>query len=115
MSESQSRYSIVERLTKTKLDIMTAKSELKEQVINQKQKINDLDKDLSNWLQDSKEDKKREERTRNRQIETAKRNLKNLKERLEEKHKVYDTKLKALEDALNSIEEISKSTPTVNK
>ena len=28
MSESQSRYSIVERLTRTKLDIMSAKSEL---------------------------------------------------------------------------------------
>jgi len=39
ISESQSRYSIVEKLTETKLDIMTAKAELEDQILGQKQKI----------------------------------------------------------------------------
>jgi len=38
MGESQSRYSIVERLTQTKLDIMGAKSELKEEAKHKEQK-----------------------------------------------------------------------------
>ena len=39
MGESQSRYSIVERLTQVKLDIITAKSDLKEELKHKEQKI----------------------------------------------------------------------------
>lgn len=46
MSESQSRYSIVERLTQTKLDIMTAKSTLKEEPQHKEQRIAELKKDV---------------------------------------------------------------------
>ena len=42
MSESQSRYSIVERLTQRKLDIMGAKSDLKEELKHKQQKIEEL-------------------------------------------------------------------------
>lgn len=115
MSESQSRYSIVERLTRTKLDIISAKSELKEQVTMYKQRVADLEKDLENWLTDVKEDKKRTERSKIRDIEKSKRALSNNEERLDDKEKVYDEKLIAIEEALTSIEEISKATPTINK
>jgi len=48
MSESQSRYSIVERLIKRKLEIMSSKSNLKEDVKKKEQKIGKLKKELEN-------------------------------------------------------------------
>jgi septation ring formation regulator EzrA len=113
MGESQSRYSIVERLTKTKLDIMTAKSELKEGIKHKEQKIEEIRKDLENWNKDIEEDIKRERREKERKIEKARQDYQNTKERLEEKERVYDEKLSAIDKALNSIEEISKTSPTV--
>lgn len=115
MTESQSRYSIVERLTRTKLDIMTAKSELKEEVKGKKQRIADLEKDFENWLQDVEEDTKRDKREKERQIENATRDYENTMERLEEKEEVYNSKLTAIDEALKSVEEISKTSPTINK
>ena len=115
MSESQSRYSIVERLTKRKLDIMSAKSELGEELYIKERKIETLEKDLENWERDIKEDIIRDQRQKETQLEAVALDLKNLESRLEEKRKVYDAKLKTLDDALKSIEHISETTPTVNK
>jgi len=115
MSESQSRYSIVERLTRTKLDIMSDKSNLKEEVTTKRQKITDLEKDLANYLEDYEVTKQREERQRKINIEKAQRDLKNAEERLSAKEKVLDDKIKTIEDSLKSIEEISKTSPTINK
>lgn len=113
MGESQSRYSIVERLTQTKLDIMTAKSELKEELKNKEQKIGELKKDLENWNKDIEEQLKRERRNKERLIEKAQQEFGNTKERLVEKETVYDQKIQAITDALESIEEISKTSPTI--
>ena len=62
MVESQSRYSIVERLTTRKLEIMSSKSKLKENVISKEQNVEKLKKDLENWKKDIQEDIKREQR-----------------------------------------------------
>ncbi len=113
MSESQSRYSIVERLTQTKLDIMSAKSELKEELKGRAQKITELKKDLDNWNKDVEEDVRRERRNKEKNIEKAQQDYENLKERLAEKEKVYDEKARAINEALKAIEEISKTSPTV--
>ncbi len=113
MGESQSRYSIVERLTQVKLGIMTAKSELKEELTHKQQKIEELKKDVDNWSKDIEEDIRRERRTKERQIEKAQQEHHNMKERIIEKEKTYDSKINAIETALKSIEEISKTSPTV--
>lgn len=113
MGESQSRYSIVERLTQRKLDIMTAKSELAEKIKHKEQKIGELRKDLENWNIDIEEDVKREKRTKEREIEKAQQEYENARERMAEKEKIYDDKIKAIEDSLRSIGEISKTSPTV--
>ncbi len=113
MSESQSRYSIVERLTKTKLDIMTSKSNLKEELKHKQQEIEELKKDLENWEKDIEEDINREKRSKERIIEKTTKAYQNLKERMEEKEQIYDEKMKAIEKALESIEEISKTSPTI--
>lgn len=113
MAESQSRYSIVERLTQRKLEIMSEKSELKEEAKEKQQRIEELNKDLQNWEKDIEEDIKREKRNRERTIQKATQEYENLKTRLDEKAKVFDEQITAVEDALKSIEEISKTSPTV--
>lgn len=114
MTESQSRYSIVERLTKKKLELMSSKSNLKQDVKSREQKIGKLKKDLENWKKDIQEDIKREQRKKELEIEKATQEFDNSKENLVGKENVYDEQIKAIEDALKSIEEISKTSPTVN-
>ena len=111
MVESQSRYSIVERLTQRKLEIMDSKSELKQDFKEKQQKIEELKKDLKNWEKDIEEDIKREKRRKERAIEQATLDYENLKERLGEKEKVFDEQMQAIDKALESIEEISKTSP----
>jgi len=115
MSESQSRYSIVERLTRSKLDIMTSKSKLKEEVISKEQKVQDLKKDLDNWKQDYKTEKARLEREKTIQIEKAERDLVSTNKLLDNKEKDFNEKVGVLDKSLTSIEEISKTSPTINK
>jgi len=62
MAESQSRYSIVERLTTKKIEIMSSKSKLKENAKSDEQYIDKLKKDLENWKKDVQEDTKREQK-----------------------------------------------------
>ena len=58
MSESQSRYSIVERLTAKKLEIISSKAKLKNEVKCKEQLIDKLKNDLDNWKKDIQEDNK---------------------------------------------------------
>ena len=109
MSESQSRYSIVERLTHQKLDIMGAKSKLAEDVKDREQVAERLKKNIENWKKDIPENIKREERGFKIELEKAQEEADYAKTRQKEKEKVYDEKIKAIEDALDKIEEISKT------
>ncbi len=113
MGESQSRYSIVERLTKQKLDIMTAKSELKAMLKDKEQNLENLKVKLENWDKDVEEDIARTRRIREREIIETEQETKYTEETLSDKEKTYDEKIKAIEDALKSIEEISKTSPTI--
>jgi molybdopterin synthase catalytic subunit len=71
MSDSQSRYSIVERLTQRKLDIMTAKAELKDKLKQKEQTIEELKHEIIIWKEDVEEDMKRQKRNLERDIEKA--------------------------------------------
>ncbi len=113
MSESQSRYSIVERLTTRKLEIMSNKSKLKENVKNKEQNIDGLKKDLENWKKDIQEDMKREQRRKELEIERAVQEYGNSREQTKDKETVYNEQILAIEQALKSIEEISKTSPTI--
>tara|TARA_Y100000310_G_scaffold309043_1_gene352750 strand:+ start:869 stop:1216 length:348 start_codon:yes stop_codon:yes gene_type:complete len=113
MSESQSRYSIVERLTQRKLEIMTSRSNLKQDVKSKEQKIEKLKKELENWKIDIQEDIKRERRQKELELEKIEQISSNAKEQLDQKEKVYDDQIGAVENALKSIEEISKMSPTI--
>lgn len=114
MSESQSRYSIVERLTQRKLEIMTGKSDLKEELRHKEQIVEEFKKDLENWDKDVEENNRRERRNKEKEIEKLIQKYQNLKERMADKEKIYDQKIDAIEAALKSIEEISKTSQTIN-
>ena len=109
MVESQSRYSIVERLTDRKLGIMEERSTLKEDVKLKEQEVEKLRKELLNWDKDVLEDIKRKRRNREIDIEKAAIDFENAKGQTVEKEKIIDDQLKAVDEALRSIEEISKT------
>ena len=112
MSESQSRYSIVERLTDKKLELMNQKAGLKAEATNCELRVTRLDNDLNNWKKDIQEDIKRSQRQKEIEVERAKQEAKDAKAKLSEKEKGFDEQIIAVELAINSIEEISKTAPT---
>jgi biopolymer transport protein ExbB/TolQ len=112
MSESQSRYSIVERLTQKKLDIISEKLELDEDLKKKQQKVEQLKKELSDWDKDNQHDMERTRRLKQREIEKAEiegANAEQIKSATEDS---FDEKVKAIDRALERIEEISKTSPT---
>ena len=113
MAESQSRYSIVERLTSKKLELMASRSRLIEEITLKLQCLQKLQKDLQNWKHDVQEDVKRAQRMKEIEIEKANLDHENAQSQMVQKEKVYDNQIKAVEEALKSIEEISKTSPTI--
>lgn len=107
MTESQSRYSIVADLTKTKLDIITAKSSLDSDVKLSKQKAEQLKEELVDWEAGQKDEVSRQRREKERQIKQAEREAKNSEERKKAKEQSYDLKIKAIDDALSKVQSIS--------
>lgn len=113
MSESQSRYSIVERLTQKKLDIISQKLELEEELRKRQQEVEQLKKDLVDWENDIQNDTERNRRLKKREIERATITSENAKNRKNAKENALNEKVKAVDLALERIEEISKTSPTV--
>lgn len=111
MGESMSRYSIVERLTKQKLDIMSAKLQLKDSIKASEQNVAMMEENLEEQKKYLDEQNDREKRNLDQQIKTEKQKVENMKDREASQLKVYDEKILAIEDALTKIEDISKTTP----
>jgi len=113
MSESQSRYSIVERLTQMKLDIISEKLGLESDLKHKHQKVEQLKKELSDWESDIQQDTERNRRLKKREIEKANFESENAKERKNAKEIALNEKIEAIDKALERIEEISKTSPTI--
>ena len=109
MAESQSRYSIVAELTKTKLSIITAKSELDNEVKVSKQKVEILKECLKDWELGIKDEIARTKREKESEIKQAERVAKNAEERKKSKEDSYNQKIKAIDEALDKVESISDS------
>ena len=112
MSESQSRYSIVERLTEMKLNIISEKLNLETDLKHKQQKVEQLKKELIDWENDIQQDTERNRRLQKREIEKAFSEAENYKERKSAKEEALNEKIGAIEKALERIEEISKTAPT---
>lgn len=110
--ESQSRYSIVERLTQKKLEIISSKSKLNDEAKQLGQKVVELENDFTDWQESVKKSQKEAEREFTRNIARAKTAVENFKANLTDKAETYDQKIKVIDDALKSIERISGDAPT---
>ncbi|HLD78680.1 MAG TPA: hypothetical protein VJB16_06655, partial [archaeon] len=75
MTESQSRYSIVERLTNTKVNLLGEKAELEQEIRQLDQDVKNLERDLKNWEEDIKVTVERERRAHKIKIENAQQKL----------------------------------------
>lgn len=109
MAESQSRYGIVADLTGTKLEIISAKASLDNEVKVSKQKVERMKSEFSDWRQGIKAENERQEREYNRKIKEAEIEARNCEERKKGKEQSFDLKLKAIDDALSKIEAISEA------
>ena len=112
MSESQSRYSIVERLTQRKLNIISQKLELDEDLKLKQQKVVQLKKEVGDWENDIQQDIERTRRLKKREIEKYEIESENAKQRMAAKEAAFNEKTEAIDKALERIEEISKTSPT---
>ena len=113
MSESQSRYSIVERLTTTRLNIISEKLELESDLKDKQQAVEYLKKELADWESDIQQGIERNRRLKKREIEKAMIECENSKERKKSKEDALNEKIKAIDKSLERIEEISKTSPTI--
>jgi hypothetical protein len=109
MSESVSRYSIIERLTQSKLEIISSKSKLDGEITEKKQCAEEAKADLKDWKNNIKAEQDRHEREMQRKIEKLERDAKNAEARKKIKEQTYDLKLKAIEDALTKLEKVSEA------
>jgi len=109
MAESQSRYSIVERLTDKKLELISAKDKVEEKLEGIKQNILSLGVELEAYKIKAEEDT-------NRNIEERKADIVQLKDSLafrntnkDNRIKAIDLKIAEIDKALKSIESISEA------
>ena len=109
MSESQSRYSIVERMVKDKLKIMAVKSNLKEDITKAEQKVAALTKDIEYDKKVCQQEANKEIEELDKGLRDATQNLVNLKARQKDKENLCDAGIATIDEALQKLEDISKS------
>lgn len=112
MSGSESRYSIVERLTNTKLGLVDSQSQIDEKLAENEQTIQSFENDLEVYKEQSQEDIVREIKQKENEINKLKTALGFDKKQKETKLKAIDTKIEQLDNALKAIEKISETAPT---
>ena len=109
MGESQSRYSIVERLTETKLELITEKSDIDTNIENHIQQIKVETKDAENYKTSATQDIERELKKRNIKIGKLEASLEYNKEKRGEKLSRIDAKIVEINKAMTALQEISKA------
>jgi len=109
MGESQSRYSIVERLTDSKLDLISEKSNIDESIEAHIQKIKEMKKDAEYYQTSALQDIDRELNKRGIEITKLEARLEYSKEKREEKLSRIDAKIAEIDKAMVALQEISKA------
>ena len=112
MGESQSRYSIVERLTKQKLNIMGSKASLKSKVTIAKQEHENYESEMEVMKEEHKQEYNSNVKKIDFELTKIKQRAKNLAERKKDEEELLDSQIKAIDEALKQIEDISKSQST---
>ena len=109
MSESQSRYSIVERLTSKKLDIISSKTKLAEEVEDSRNKVEKLKSDLKNWEMNIKQDNERTKREKEIRIMDAQRDSEDITKRKSATENSLNEQIKTIDESLDKIQKISET------
>jgi len=109
MSESMSRYSIIERLTDKKLALMEEKGKILESIELKKQKLEEMKSSLNEWESNITMEVDLARSSKTRQISVLSDVIDNLVLSVGEKEKLVESKIKALDKSLAQIQEISKS------
>ena len=104
---SQSRYSIVAKLTQEKLAIISAQANLDSEIAKTTEMVESLKEDLKDWEKTVKEDIEKTKRDKLRQIKNFERDANNAKTRKKSKEESYKMKIKTLDEALQHIQRIS--------
>ncbi len=109
MSESQSRYSIVERLTKQKLDIMEAKTSLTDGIAKAKQSYETRNNDVEYDKKVIDQEAEKQKSELDKSLKDTEKMIKHLEDRKESKEKLYTEKIEAIDEALVQLKDISES------
>ena len=109
MSESQSRYSIVERLTNTKLEILDNKANIAKDISRKRSRLLSKENELASWERTFDLEFQREKEIKESDIIEIRAELEYLEATEDDTEKAYDLKIVEINKALARIEEISKS------
>ena len=109
MGESQSRYSICERLTLMKLEILDDKLQLVKDIENEKQDLITKEKEFDGWTKTVQEDMEREKKVKELELSKLQAKIDFLNSSKKDKEDAFDLKIQEIDKALVRIEIISKS------
>lgn len=117
MSEnvSQSRYSIVERLTTQKLEIMEEKQKIEGTIESKKVQINQLTNSLNKKKQEIDNDFRYFEHDIGHSIDMLNQEIASLEKGKNSKAKLCDDKIREIDSALKAIQDISASSVEESK
>ena len=104
---SQSRYSIVERLTTQKLEVMEEKQRIEGDIEAKKIKIIQIKQDKETQKKHSQEELEAELKSMNHDIEALEREIASMEKGKNTKAKLCDAKIKEIDSALKAIQSIS--------
>jgi len=108
MGESQSRYSIVERLTQRKLDIIKSRSSIDGDVMDAEGQIVAAEASKAAYIAEADAEKMSHVVRHDENIASAKRKHAQLSNNKALREKAYDEQLKAIEQALEQLKEVSR-------
>ncbi len=106
---SQSRYSIVERLTDSKLDLISDKTDIDSVIEQYIQKITIGRKDLENYKISAAQDIEREVKNRNIELTKLEAYLEYKQKKRDERLSSIDAKIVEIDKAMTALQEISKA------
>jgi len=112
MSESQSRYSIVQNMAMKKLELLDQKAAYDLEIQELEQEIANREKGIAVLKKTSAENLQRDLNSRDREIANLKMKITYKKSKQKSNEKLVDLKIVELDKALKAIEKISESAPS---
>ena len=112
MTESQSRYSIVERLTSQKIGLIDNENRIDEDIEELKNEVDAKKIKLENYQDEADEDIQREVKKRELEIEDYKNTLKFRISQKAAKVIAVTKKIEQIDQALKTIQKISETAPS---